>query len=63
MISYVKDSKCPVESLKEQSVPPDKTIICFDVSSLFTSISLPVPLEIINRKFKDNIDERGLEHF
>ena len=35
----------------------------FEVSTPFTNISVPVALEVINRKFMEYIDERGTEHF
>ena len=35
----------------------------FNVSALFTSISVPVALRIINRKFTEPTEERGLDHF
>ena len=44
-------------------VAPDKTLVSFGVSALFTSIPVPVALEVINRKFTEHINQEGMENF
>ena len=61
--SFVKDSKGLAESLKEKTINPDETIVYFDVSALFTSIPVPVALEVINRKLTTHITQEGLQAF
>ena len=49
--SFIKDNKGLAQSLKEQNVAPDETLVSIDVTALFISISVPVALKLINRKF------------
>ena len=37
--------------------------LSFDVSALFTSIPVPVGLELINRKLPTNITQEGTQSF
>ena len=55
------DNRGLAESLKEQKVAPDETLVCFDVSVLFTSSPVPVALEVINGKFTHHINKRAVE--
>ena len=49
--SFVKDSTDFVKKIKHLSInPEEETHVSFDVSALFTSISLPVVLQVINSK-------------
>ena len=59
--SFVKDSKGLAESLIGKTINPDKTIVSFVVSALFTSIQVPVALEVINRKLITYISQEGLQ--
>ena len=60
---FVKDSKGLAECLREQKVAPDETLVSFDVSALFTSISVWVALEVINRKVTAHINQEGMKNF
>ena len=62
-ISFVTDSKGLAKSLKAENINPDGTIVSFDVSVLFTSIPVPVALEVINRKLTTHITQEGLQAF
>ena len=44
-------------------INPDETIVSFDVSALFTSIPVPVTLDVINKKFTTLIAQKGLQAF
>ena len=53
---FVKDSK-------GLSINTDETLVSFDVSALFTSIPVPVALEVINKKLTDHISQEVIEVF
>ena len=61
--SYVKDSKALAESLKEQKVVTDESVVSFNCNALFTSIPVTVALKVINRKFTECIDQRVTDYF
>ena len=61
--SFVKDSKGLAESLKGKTIKPDETIVSFDVSALFSSIPVPVTMEVINRKITTHISHIRLQAF
>ena len=49
--SFVKDSTDYFKKIKHLSINPEEEIfVSFDVSALFTSIALPVALQVINSK-------------
>ena len=62
-LSFVKDSKGLVKSPRGKNINPDETIVSLDVSALFTSIPVPVTLEVINRKPTAHIVQEGLQAF
>ena len=61
--SFAKGSKGLAESLREQKVAPDETLEFFNVNALFTNVLVSVVLEVINRKFTDNINQKRKENF
>ena len=51
MSSFVKDSTDFIKKIKHLSInPKEETLVTFDVSACFTSIPVPVALQIINSK-------------
>ena len=49
-LSFVKDSTDFIRKIKHLSINPEETLVSFDVSALFTSLTLPVALQVINSK-------------
>ena len=56
--SFVRDSKGLAKSLKGQKVAVNETLVSFDVSVLFTNISVPVAIEVINNNFTEYVNEK-----
>ena len=49
--SFVKDSTDFIKKIKHLSINPEEgTLVSFDVSALYTSIPVPVVLQVINSK-------------
>ena len=47
---FVKDSTDYIQKIKHLSINPEETLVSFHVSALFTSIPVPVALQVINSK-------------
>ena len=55
--SFVKDSTDFIKKIKHFSINPEEvTLVLFDVSALFTSIPVPVALQVINSKISTCTD-------
>ena len=63
IFSFLKDSKGLAESLKKKNINPDKTIVSFDASALFTSIPVQVALEVKKRKLTIHVSQQGPQTF
>ena len=51
MSSFVKDSTDFIQKIKHLSInPEEETLVSFDISALYTSIPVPVVLQVINSK-------------
>ena len=49
--SFVKDSTDFIKKIKHRSInPEEETLVSFDVSAVFTSIPVPVAIQVINSK-------------
>ena len=49
MTLFVKDNTGFVKKIKHLSInPEEETLVLFDVSALFTSIPVPVALQVVN---------------
>ena len=49
--------------MRPQKVAPDETLVSFDVSSLFTNITIPVALEVINRNLQNTLTTQEYKTF
>ena len=61
--SFIKDSKGLAKGLRDIKVAPDETLVSFNVRAFFTSILVPVTLEVTNRKFTEHMSQEQMENF
>ena len=61
---FVKDSTDFIQKIKHLSIyPEEETLVSFDVSALFTSIAVPVALQVLSSKISTctNMSARSLQ--